>query len=292
MTDRTFDSPDTSRARAIAALAGCALLWSTSGLFIKFVTWNPIAIAGIRSLIGGILILAYLRRPRFTWSRTQIGAGLLYAGTMITFVAANKLTTAANAIFLQYAAPAYAAVLGSLFLGEKTSWLDWAAMGIVLGGMVLFFFDNLSLDGMAGNIIAVVSGFLFAGAIVLLRKQKDGSPLESILIGHFITFAVSIPFLWKDPPGLVGWGGLAFLGVFQMGFSSILLSYGVRHVTAFQSLLTSIIEPIFNPVWVFVLLGEMPGPRAIAGGAIILAAVTGRSVLSIVRSNSRAALPR
>lgn len=271
----------------IAAVAACALLWSTGGLFIKIVSWNPFALAGVRSLIGGTLILLYLRRPRFTWSFAQIAGAVCYAACMILFVAANKLTTAANAIMLQYTAPLYAAAFGWIFLKEKASALDWITVVIVIGGMALFFMDKLSVGGMEGNIIAIVSGVFFAGAMVSLRAQKDASPLESILLAHAITFLVSIPFLRPPWPSLPGWGGLAFLGIFQIGISSIFLSYGVRHVTALQSLLTSVLEPLFNPVWVFLVLGELPGPRAVVGGVIILVVVTLRSALNL-RSAVRA----
>ena len=266
---------------AIAAVAACALLWSTGGLFIKIVSWNPFAIAGIRSLIGGAVILAYLRRPRFTWSFAQVAGGVCYAGCMILFVAANKLTTAANAIMLQYTAPLYAAVFGWLFLREKAALVDWLTIAVVIGGMALFFMDRLTLGGMQGNLLAIASGVFFAGSMVCLRAQKDGSPLESILLAHAITFAVSLPFLHGPWPSLSGWGGLAFLGIFQIGISSLFLTYGVRSVTAVQSLLTAVLEPLFNPVWVFLVIGEVPGPRALAGGAIILVAVTARSVLNL-----------
>ena len=277
---------DARRGRAIAAVAACALLWSTGGLFIKIVSWNPFALAGVRSLIGGLVILVYLRRPRFTWSLAQVAGAVGYAACMICFVAATKLTTAANAILLQYTAPLYAAVLGWVFLGEKASWVDWAAIAVVLGGMALFFMDKLSIGGMQGNLLALASGVFFACAMVAFRAQKGGSPLESILLSHGITVLISIPFLWRGAPSLVGWGALAFLGIFQIGLSSIFLSYGVKHVTALQTLLTSVLEPIFNPVWVFLVIGETPGPRALAGGAIILAAVTARSVISL-RSSTR-----
>jgi drug/metabolite transporter (DMT)-like permease len=274
---------DSARAQggAIAAVALCALLWSTGGLFVKLVSWNPFALAGIRSLVGGLVILIYIRRPRFTWSFAQIAGALCYAACMIGFVTANKLTTAANAILLQYTAPLYAAIFGWIFLKEKASALDWVTIAVVVGGMTLFFMDRLSLGNMLGNVVAIASGVFFAGAIVAFRAQKNGSPLESILLSHAVTFAVSIPFLWSGWPGLAGWGGMAFLGVFQIGISSILLSYGVKHVTALQSLLTSVLEPIFNPLWVFLAIGERPGPRALAGGAVILVAVTARSVLSL-----------
>jgi drug/metabolite transporter (DMT)-like permease len=137
---------------------------------------------------------------------------------------------------------------------------------------------------------------LFAFAILFLRKQKDGSPLESIMLSQFLTFAVSIPFLFSGMPGtggagpaasgrpaLLAWLALAYLGVFQMGLSAIMLAYGVRHVTAVQSFLITTIEPIFNPVWVFLLLGETPTGFALAGGFVILAATTLRSLLPLLR---------
>jgi drug/metabolite transporter (DMT)-like permease len=269
------------RGRALLALTACALLWSTGGLLIKIVDWNPFAIAGTRSLIGGLLILAVVRRPRFTWSFAQIAGAVTYAGCMVCFVAANKLTTAANAILLQYTAPLYAAVLGWVVLRERVTALDWVTIGIVLGGMVLFFMDKLGVGGMAGNLFAIVSGVFFAGTMVALRKQKDDSPLESLLLSHAITFVIAIPFFWGPAPGLPSAVGLATLGVVQIGVPSFLLTYGVRRVTALQTLLTSVLEPIFNPIWVFLFLGEMPGPRALVGGAIILLAVTARSVISL-----------
>jgi len=258
------------RGVAIAAVAACALLWSTGGLFIKIVSWNPFAIAGMRSLIGGLVILVWIRRPHFTWSFAQVAGAVCYAGCMIGFVAANKMTTAANAILLQYTAPLYAAILGWIFLKEKVSALDWAAIAVVIGGMALFFMDKLSPGNMWGNLIAIVSGVFFAGAIVSFRAQKNTSSLESILLSHVITLLVSIPFLFHGWPPLTGWAGIGALGIFQIGISSILLSYGVKHVTALQSLLTSVLEPIFNPLWVFLAVGELPGPRALVGGAIIL----------------------
>jgi drug/metabolite transporter (DMT)-like permease len=274
---------------AVAAVAACALLWSSGGLFIKIVSWNPFALAGVRSLIGGAVILAWLRKPRFTWSIPQLAGAVCYAACMILFVSANKLTTATNAIMLQYTAPLYAAAFGWVFLKEKAGALDWITIVVVIGGMVLFFMDKLTIGGMQGNILAIASGVFFAGSMVAFRAQKDGSPIESILLAHAITFLVSIPFIRAPWPTAASWGGLAFLGVFQIGFSSLLLGYGVRQVTALQTLLTSVLEPLFNPVWVFLVLGEIPGPRALVGGVVILAAVTLRSALTLrsaVRSSA------
>jgi drug/metabolite transporter (DMT)-like permease len=297
----SHSAADSKRAAGLAAVALCAVLWSTGGLFIKLVPWDPFAIAGARSLIAGIVILTFLRRPRFTWSAAQIVCALSYSATMITFVISNKLTTAANAILLQYTAPVYAALLGALLLGERTHWFDWATIGLVAAGMALFFMDKLEAGGAGGNIISAVSGIFFAVFMVSMRKQKEGSPLESILLSHVLTFLIALPFLVPElgkaagsPGAWTAFGGVAFLGVFQVGISSILLSYGVRHVTALQSLLTSIIEPILNPVWVFLLLGEKPAPMALVGGAVILVSVTARSVLTLTgsRAKRREASPR
>jgi drug/metabolite transporter (DMT)-like permease len=289
------------RGRGILAVAACAVLWSTGGLFIKLVPWPPMAIAGMRSLIGGAVLLLYLRRPRFTWSWTQILCALCYSATMIGFVFANKLTTAANAILLQYTAPLYAAFFGALILGERTHWFDWLTIGVVVGGMGLFFMDKLSFASPAGDLIAAASGVVFALAIVLLRKQREGSPLESFVLSHFMTFLIAAPFLLLGISGAIGaraglepaavlpgLGAILFLGVFQISLPSIFLSYGVRRVTALQSLLVAVLEPIFNPIWVLVFLGERPGTYALIGGAVILAAVTTRSVLSLL-SDRRAA---
>jgi drug/metabolite transporter (DMT)-like permease len=286
---------DSKRARGLVAVALCAVLWSTGGLLIKAVPWDPFAIAGSRSLIAGIVLLLFLRRPRITWSAAQILCALFYSATMITFVISNKLTTAANAILLQYTAPVYAALFGALILKERTHWFDWATIAMVAAGMALFFMDKLSAGGMGGNIISAVSGVFFALFMVFLRKQKDGSPLESILLSHALTFLVTLPFIVMglskavaSPDALIGFGGVAAMGIFQVGISSILLSYGVRHVTALQSLLTSIIEPILNPLWVFLLLGETPSTFALWGGGIILASVTARSVLTVLGTRTNA----
>ncbi len=212
MTEHHAIQAPRARGSAILAVAACAILWSSGGLFVKLIAWNPFAIAGVRSLIGGLVILLFLRRPRFTWSLAQIAGAVCYAGCMILFVTANKLTTAANAILLQYTAPLYAAVLGWIFLKEKAYARDWVTMAAVIGGMVLFFMDSLTLGGMQGNLLAILSGVFFAGAMVSFRAQKDGSSLESILLSHGITLAVSIPFLWQGAPTLAGWGALAVPG--------------------------------------------------------------------------------
>lgn len=267
------------RTQAIALLIVAAILWSLGGLLIKSIAWNPIAIAGARSAIAALVLFAVVRRPHFTWSSAQIGGAVAYAATVMLFVAANKLTTAANAILLQYTSPIYVALLGAWFLGERTTWLDWLAIMVTVGGIGLFFLDDLAVGGWWGNLCAIVSGATFACLVLFLRKQKDSSPLESVLLGNILTALVSLPFALGSQPGLSGWLTLGFLGVFQLGLPYVLYSVAIKHVTALEAILIPVFEPILSPVWVFLIMGETPGPWALAGGIIVLVSITTRYLL-------------
>jgi drug/metabolite transporter (DMT)-like permease len=273
----------------VLALLLTGVLWSSGGFLIKLVSWNPVAIAGARSLIAAALIAVVGGIPKLTWSRSQVAAGVFYAATMILFVTANKLTTSANAILLQSSSPVFVAIFASLLLGEKTRKSDWLVIAAVMAGMVLFFMDELTLSGMWGNLVAVGSGVTLALYLVFMRMQKDGSPIGSVFLAHIMTAVVAIPFAFSNGmPTATGWLGILLLGVFQNGISSILLAYGVKHVTAVSTVLISLIEPVLNPVWVFLLLGEAPSRNAAIGGLIILAVVTVRSVLVAVGAGGAA----
>ncbi|MCS7242608.1 MAG: DMT family transporter [Candidatus Caldatribacterium sp.] len=261
-----------TRQRAIVYLLVAAVLWSLGGLLIKLVSWNPIAIAGTRSAIACGFLLCFFR-PRFRPSSLEILGGVAYAATVILFVVANKLTTASNAILLQYGAPAYVALLSRWFLGEAPSPLDWTSVGMVLGGMVLFFFDRLSPGNMLGNLIAIGSGIAFAFLIVILRMQKDAEPLQSVFVGNLFAAFIGLPFLFGRLPDYQGWIGLMLLGTLQIGLSYLLYAQAIRKVRALEASLIPMIEPILNPLWVFLALHESPGRFAFLGGGIILLAV-------------------
>lgn len=267
------------KTKSVLLLLGAAILWSTAGLFIKWVEWNPFAIAGARSAIVSAVIWIYIGRPRFDWSAAQIGGAISFAATVMLFVYANKTTTAANAILLQYTAPVYVAVLGNRLLGEKPTLLSWVTLCLSIGGMVLFFFDRLSVQGFRGNLLAIVSGFTLALFFLFTRRQKDGSPLESILLGNIITAAVSMPFMFQSAPSLRSVLALLFLGIFQLGLADILYAVAIKNVPAFDAIIITSIEPILNPLWVFLFIGETPGRWAIAGGIIVIASVTMYSVI-------------
>ncbi|MBP1761530.1 MAG: rane protein [Firmicutes bacterium] len=268
------------RKKAWLLLAATATMWSLGGLLIKSVNAHPLAIAGARGGIAAIVMLLILKKPQINWSFPQIGAALAYSATTILFVTATKTTTAANAILLQFTAPVYVAFLAAWLLKEKTRLYDWVTVFIVLGGMSLFFLDNLSTDRIWGNIIAAGSGVTFALSTVFMRMQKDGSPLESIFLGNILTAVIGLPFLSVSAPNAHGWLLLLILGVVQLGIPYTLYAKAIKHAPALEAILILVIEPLLNPLWVFLMLGEKPGPLVLTGGAIVIAAVTIRCVLA------------
>lgn len=267
------------RTHALLLLILTAFFWSLGGLMIKKVNLHPMAIAGWRSAIAVVFLLLWTRKPKITWSRPQIGCALAYAGNMFSFIAATKLTTAANAVLLQYTAPAYVAVFGILYLKEFPQRLDWLAVGLTLTGMVLFFFDRLNLTGVGGNLCGIAAGVTFAWLILFLRKQKDGSPVESVILGNALTALVALPLIVGQAPTARDWIWLLLLGSVQTAVPYIIYSKAIRHVTALEATLVPVLEPLLNPTWAFLFLGETPGYWAVTGGVIILSAITLRAII-------------
>ena len=263
---------------SVISLVVTAVLWSSGGVLIKLIDWNPLAIAGMRSAIAAALIMIVVRKPKFHFSPIQIGGAISFSATVICFVSATKLTTAANAILLQYTAPVYTALFAWRFLGERTSWVDWATIAVVFGGVTLFFLDDLSRGGYIGNILALLAGVAHAWLGLFLRKQKDASPYESILLGNMLTAVIGLPFMLGASLSILDWTGLALLGVFQLGFSYILYAYAIKRVRALDAMLIFMIEPILSPIWVFLVVGESPGRWATVGGAVVIISVTIRSI--------------
>lgn len=263
-------------------MVAAALLWSLGGLLIKSVAWSALAVAGGRGLIAATFLVLAHRGLRFHFSRDQVLAAIGYAACTVLFCAANKHTSAANAILLQYTAPVWVALAGAWFLGEKADRHDWLAIGVVLAGLVLFFADSLDLSHAYGNVLGLLSGFAFAGMTIAMRRQKDGSPVESIILGNLIAFAVGLPAIMTAPAlSARGWLALLVLGAVQLGVAYTLYARAIKEVTALEAVLLPVIEPILNPLWVLLALGEKPAPLSLAGGVLVLAAVTLRAVRSI-----------
>lgn len=288
----------TDHNRAVLLLIITAILWSAGGLLIKLIEWNSVAIAGGRSFFAAIVLLVYLRKPQFTWSKDQIYAAVAYACCCGLFVIATKLTTAANAIVLQYTGPIYVALLSGWLLHEKITRLDWITIFIVLAGMVLFFADGLSIQGLLGNIIAIISGISFAFLAIFLRKQKDHSPTESLLLGNILIFLCALPAMISVTPsgpdtvpfttGLtyISLGWLSILGIFQLGFPYILYGKAIRHVSALEATLLPVLEPLLNPIWVVLIMQEQPTLLSVIGGTIVIGAITLRGIILSRRMTS------
>ncbi|MDR2434083.1 MAG: DMT family transporter [Treponema sp.] len=277
----------------------CAVLWSTSGLFIKLVNWHPALIAGGRSALalGVLLLLRRLNRaPAVPLRHVPVlaASGLCNAATMILFVIANKLTASANAILLQYTAPVWACLLAWFLLREKPRWEHWIALCVVGGGMLLVFRGGLSGGSLLGDCLALVSGLTFGANSVVMRMHKDGSPADVMICSHLTTAAFSLPFFFLYPPQADAGNvcSILFMGVFQTGAASALFAYGIRRITAVQAMLLAAIEPVLNPVWVFLVTGERPVLSVITGGCIIIAAVVFSSLVGELRlRRNRPVLP-
>ena len=280
---------ETGRLKPIVLLLFMAFLWSLNGLFIKMVDWHPLALSATRSMVATAVLLLYYRRLHITWSFTQIGGAVTYSATMIFFVMATQMTTAANAILLQYTAPVFVALLSSWFLQEKVTRFDWGTTAVVMVGMVLFFFDELAPGYLWGNILALLSGVTFACFTLFMRKQKEGSPVESVILGSILTILIGLPFLFSGPPaGVYSWPAMIIMGLF-MGIAFILYCGVIRQVRAIEAILVLIAEPLLNPLWVFIILGERPGPWALLGGLLIVGSIVLRGITANHRTPAPAA---
>ncbi len=275
-----------NRKKAIVYLIIASILWSIGGLFIKLVDLNSVAIAGLRSGIAAIVMLVYLKKPVIHFNKINIMGALCYSGTLFCFVFANKLTTSANAIFLQFTASIWVVIFSAIFLKEKARRSDLITILFVLSGMALFFTGNLGGGSLAGNLVALLSGIVMAGMIIFL-KISIGAAVEITFLGNILTFLVSIPFLPGQLPDTTSLLSLLVLGVFQLGISYILYTLAVKQVSSVEAILIPVIEPLLNPVWVLIFTGEAMGTNSLIGGSIIILAVV-INELSIEKQHKKA----
>jgi drug/metabolite transporter (DMT)-like permease len=273
-----------SHRNAILWVVAAALLWSTGGIGIKGIADAPLKVTFYRSLFAAIALFAVFGRDvwgRRRWKSTAafIAAIVCYGGCLTTFVVATKWTTAANAIFLQYAGVVWVLLLSPLVVREPMRMRDVVAIGVAIAGMALFFVGKFEARGMAGNAMALVSSVFFAGLILALRREHDAAQ-SAVTWGNLVLALALLPFVAHDlaltPKSF---GVLAFLGLFQIGLAYAFFVKGLKSVTATQASLTGMLEPVSNPVWVFLFLGERPSPFAIAGGAIVLAAIAWHTMM-------------
>lgn len=283
-----------SRATGVVLVLAAAVLWSSGGLGIKSIPMPALSLAGYRGLFAlpvlfGMVALVGRRAGELPWRRVAaspwswLGAAS-YGLMVIAFVVATKLTTAANAIFIQYTSPAYVALLSWPLLRERVTWRDGVACAGVLAGMVLFFAGDLSASARAGNVIAIVSSFGAAGLPIALRGDlrrhaNDASvalvaPALAIAAGDALAvLACSPAMIASPPPDARAWALVVALGLVQIGVPYVLYAMAIPRLTALEGSLLPTLEPILNPVWVALVTGETPGHMAMLGGAFVLASI-------------------
>lgn len=271
---------DRMRGAALVALA--ALLWSSSGLFIKVLPLGALQIACARSLVAALTIALVVKlrggRPFPRPDALSLACALTYAGVLVFFVAATKLTAAANAIFLQFSAPIYLVFLEPWLTGRPVVRRDLAAVLLCLGAMGLFFVGRLGAGTLAGNLLGVLSGLCLALFSLTLKLQRERrpevDPIGAIILGNLLVAALCAPLALKGFRPTAGQAGiLLYLGVFQIGVAYLLFNAGMKHLSATAAVVTGTLEAVLNPVWVFLGIGERPSAWALLGGLLILGTI-------------------
>ncbi len=257
-----------------------ALLFSTGGAAVKACSLSGWQIASFRSGLAAITLLVLMPAARRGWTRHTWVVGLAYAGTMVLYVIANKLTTAANTIFLQDTAPLYILVLSPLLLGEPGRRRDLLFMVVLAAGMSLFFVGAQPATAtaprpMLGNVLALGAGVCWALTLMGLRwlgrsGQGDAAP-AAVACGNLIACLAVLPLALPVGPSTAGdWASIGFLGVFQIALAYVFLTRGMRRVPALEASLLLLVEPVLNPIWAFFAHREVPTSWAVLGGAIVL----------------------
>ncbi len=286
-----------SQIKGVLLMLTCALMWSTGGILIKLVPWNPLVLGGWRSLFCGLTYLIYMlftkRRIRFDTRSLYVGVASSVAS--FCFLAANKLTTAANAIVLQYTSPVFFVLFSMIFQKKKFRRKDYAVVGVTMAGIVLFFMDSITPGNMLGNFIAIMSGMVFALMYMLLGEAKDeGARVSGMLIGTLLSALVGLPLNAVYPPEQVTLPivlAVVGMGIFQLGIPNIMYSAAINSTSMLVCSILASTELLLNPVWVFLLTGEVPGLWAFIGASVIAATITLWVASDARNANSRESEP-
>lgn len=258
-----------------------AVLYSTGGLCMKLIPWSGVALNGGRCTIALAVYLVYLlvKRHRPVFNRWVLLGAVSVCGTNVLFAMANKMTTAANSIVLQYTAPIFVILLSVLFLHRKVGRLDVGACAVVFLGVVCFFVESLGGGQVAGDVIALISGLTYA-VVFLLNDMPEGDAISSVFWGTVLSSLIGIPFITGQQP-LVGKAlvSMVFLGIFQTGLAFLCLTIGLKTTPPVTASLVSGIEPVLNPILVAVFYGELMGPLSLLGAAVVICGVAGYNVL-------------
>ena len=264
-----------------------AIFWSFGGLLGKLIPWSGLTIAALRGIIATFTIGLYRRSFYFKLNKPILLAGISLTITTILFMIANKMTSAANAIVLQYTSPVFIILLTLIIDKQKPKKRDMFAIFGVLIGINIFFFDQFKSGNYLGDLIALGSGLSFP-AVFFANKLPNASPIDATYLGNLLSILI-LPFVFLDQNFLMNQSSLAWvfiiiMGIFQLGFGYIFFSLGIKQTTATSSSIIATLEPIINPIWVFVFIGEVPSLLALVGGVIVLISVSIYNVI-VTRDN-------
>lgn len=270
-----------TKTKGILCVFFAAFLYSFGGLCVKLIPWSGLSINGARNMISLVVLGIYLfsTRHKLRFHRYILVGALCVFGSNVLFTVSTKLTTAANAIVLQFTAPIFVLILSMIFWKRKPKFLDLGTCFLVLAGVLCFFLDSLELGGLMGNILALFSGLAYAG-VFLLNDMPDSDPISSVFWGDLISVIIGLPFLLQEtvfsPTAILS---VTFMGAFQVAVAYILMCIGLRTTPAVTASLISGIEPILNPILVALFYGEAVGPMALLGSVIVIGSVISYNIL-------------
>ncbi|MCI5479611.1 MAG: DMT family transporter [Lachnospiraceae bacterium] len=268
----------TRQKRGIIEMSICATLWSLGGIFIKIIPWNPLVIAGARSILASCVIAIYMKAAHmhFRINKEVLLGGIFLTGDLLLIVSANKFTTAANATMLQFTSPIFILLISIFFLHETFRRSDIIAVAACVFGIALFFFDQLSFGNIFGNIMATLSGLSLSVMYIVTGNANEDNRMSSILIGHLLTAAIGLPFafVFDTPISGISMVSILILGILQIGIPYVLYGLAAKDCSPLMCSLIAALEPILNPVWVFFFNGEQPGLFALIGGVVVIATIS------------------
>lgn len=266
-------------------MVAASVCWSFGGLCIKFIPWGAMSIVGTRAFLAAVVFAVFRKSVKLEITRGNIYGALCLSATTILFVFANKLTTAAAAILLQFTAPVFIVLIELVFYKKKPALSAVIAVSLTIIGMLLFFAGNLEAGNMLGNVLAIISGLTFAGVFVC-NKRPDTEPNHALFLGFLINAVIGMPFVFFEAAaGPAAWVAAVFLGTVQVGLAYVFFSIGIKRTPALLACLITALEPVLNPVLVMLagLIGflpvvETPGLFAVAGGAVIVLTVVSYNI--------------
>ncbi|MEM3373475.1 MAG: EamA family transporter [Candidatus Anstonellales archaeon] len=271
----------TEHQKGLIAIIIAALLWSTGGLFIKLISLDAFQLSFYRSIFSALTFAVLFRKKVFVLNFPVVLNGLFYAGILILFVMATKLTTAANAIFLQYTAPIYVLIFEPILLKTKLRRINVISVIVSFLGMTLFFVGEISPSHFEGNLIALLSGICFAAFLLGIRKSDENYRVPAIFWGNIFIPILCFSSVYPDfNIDLKNFLMVAYLGIFQIGLAYAVFTYSIKRIEGIEAALIAMIEPVMNPIWVYFGYGEKPSPFAILGGLIILSTIAIRTIIT------------